>query len=279
MKKNPIDTLVENLVKQFSQIPDFSLTQDDPLGNKMFNFVVRYISEISAFKNLFVQYYLPASLRASHDFQKNLKSSKYKHLINITNEELKENYYETIRLGYVGAYHKYESYLKDLLNILDEFFKDLDFENNFIDINSYLKNIIEKDLLKTVNSFKISEKINWISNCVKHYNGFPIKQPIPINLQYFDHSRKIEIESSEFKEDLDKLVAQCQLILSILFMTGFHQVLSQEFILIKSQLKEENQHQEKVKKIKDDLFFVINGFFGNNDKSLKGEISDNGLYL
>lgn len=263
-KNNPIDILVENLIQQFSQINNFSLTQDDPLGSKMFNFVVRYISELNSFKNLFIQYYLPASLRASQDFQRHLKSSKYKHLINITSNELKENYYETIRLGYVGAYHKYESYLKDLLRILNEFFKELDFDNTFLELNSYLKKIIDKDLLKTINSFKISEKINWISNCVKHYDGFPIKEPIPDYLQYFDSSKKIEIESSEFRKDLDDLAAQCQLILSILFMVGFHQVFSQEFVLIKNQLKEENQQPEKLEKMKNDLLFVISGFFGNN---------------
>lgn len=270
-KNNPIDILVENLIKQFSQINNFSLTQDDPLGNKMFNFVVKHISEIHSFKNLFIQYYLPAASRASQDFQKNLKSSKYKHLINITNQELKENYYETIRLGYVGAYHKYESYLKDLLRILNEFFKEIDFENNFLDINSYLKNLIDKDLLKTINSFKISEKINWISNCVKHYDGFPVKEPTPDYLQYFDRSKKIAIESSEFKADLDNLAAQCQLILSILFMVGFHQFLSQEFVLIKDQLKEENKQPEKVQKIADDLLFVISGFFGYRKTDIEKE--------
>ncbi len=266
-KNNPIDILFENLSKQFSQISNFSLTQNDPLGNKMFNFVVKYISEINSFKNLFIQYYLPASLRASQDFQKNLKSSKYKHLINITNQELKENYYETIRLGYVGAYHKYESYLKDLLRILNEFFKEIDFENNFLDLNSYLKKLIDKDLLKTINSFKISEKINWISNCVKHYDGFPIKEPVPDYLENFDRSKKIEIESAEFKADIDNLASQCQLILSILLMVGFHQFFSQEFMLIKDQLKEENQHPEKVQKTKDGLLFAISGFFGNKDNS------------
>ncbi|WP_165814884.1 hypothetical protein [Chryseobacterium sp. HMWF035] len=45
-------------------------------------------------------------------------------------------------------------------------------------------------------------------------------------------------------------------------MVGFHQFFSQEFVLIKDQLKVENQQPEKVKKITDDLLFVISGFFG-----------------
>ncbi len=262
-KNNPIDVLVEKLAQEFSQISNFSLTQDDPLGNKMFNFVVKYVSEINSFKNLFIQYYLPASLRASQDFQRHLKFSKYKHLIKVTNQELKENYYETIRLGYVGAYHKYENYLKDLLKVLNEFFKELDFDNKFLDLNTYLKKIIDKDLLKTINSFKISEKINWISNCVKHYDGLPIKEPRPYYLTHYNPQQKIEIESAEFREDMENLSTQCQLILSILFMVGFHQVFSQDFALIKNQLKEENQHPNKVEKIRKDLLFVISGFFAN----------------
>lgn len=121
-KQNPIDQLVENLLKQFSQIENFDLTQNDPLGNKMFNFVIKNVSELNAFKNLFIQYYLPASIKSSQDFQRDLKFSKYKNLIQVTPKDLKENYYETVRLGYVGAYHKYESYLKELIIIMNIFF-------------------------------------------------------------------------------------------------------------------------------------------------------------
>lgn len=264
-KQNPIDQLVENLLKQFSQIENFDLMQNDPLGNRMFNFVIKNVSELNAFKNLFIQYYLPASIKSSQDFQRNLKNSKYKHLIQVTPKDLKENYYETVRLGYVGAYHKYESYLKELITIMNIFFKELDFENNFIDINLYLKKILNIDLLKTINNFKTSEKINWISNCVKHYDGFPIKEPTPDYLSHFDKSKKIEIESTEFKNDLENLSAQNQLILSILFMVGFHQVFSQKFETIKYQLKPENQSPEIIAKLKHDFEYVISGFFNNKN--------------
>lgn len=128
-----------------------------------------------------------------------------------------------------------------------------------------MKKILNIDLLKTINNFKVSEKINWISNCVKHYDGFPIKEPIPDYLSHFDKSKKIEIESAEFKNDIENLSAQNQLILSILFMVGFHQVLSQKFETIRYQLKPENQSPEIIAKLKHDFEYVISRFFNNKN--------------
>lgn len=260
-KQNPIDSLVESLSKQFSQIPNFNLTQEDEMGNKMFNFVIKHSSEIVAFKNLFIHYYLPAATKSSQDFQRDLKFSKYRHLIKVENITLKDNYYETIRLGYVGAYHKYETYLKELILTMNDFFKELDFQNKFLEINNYSMKVFQIDIKKSINSFSISEKINWVCNCVKHYDGYPIKEPIPKGLDYFDKSKKIQIESTEFKNDLENLMAQNQLILSALFMIGFHQYFNQEFSEIRDELKPENQEEQKIEKIKKDFEYLILGIF------------------
>lgn len=237
-KQNSIDLLVENLASEFSKIKNFELTQDDPLGNKVFTFIVKHASELTSFKNLFVQYYLPASLKSSQEYTRELKFSKYRHLIKIDTDELKENYYETIRLGYVGAFHKYETYIKNVSSLMDDFFFHLFDENNYQKIESYLRENFNIELRKSINKFYTSEKINWISNCVKHYDGFPIKEPILSSFLYIDKNKKIQIESKEFKEDLDNLLKQNQLILSVLFLTGFHQYIGQEFFKIEDQLTE-----------------------------------------
>lgn len=83
-KQNSIDLLVENLQFEFSQIKNFELTQTDPMGKKLFNFVVKLVSEFKGFQNLFIQYYLPASLKSVRDFKKELKHSKYKLLFDIS---------------------------------------------------------------------------------------------------------------------------------------------------------------------------------------------------
>lgn len=189
-KQNSIDLIVENLLKEFSKIKNFDLTQNDPMGNKFFNFVVRLVSEFNAYQNLFIQCYLPASRNSIIEAKREIKHSKYKDFFHINEEELKENYYETIRLGYVGAYHKYEGYIKRLLPLMDEFFKGLDFENEFIPLENYLRNEFDIVLKKTVNNFYITRKINWISNCVKHYDGFPVKEPIPKGFEYLNKEKK-----------------------------------------------------------------------------------------
>lgn len=261
-KQNSIDLIVENLIKEFSKIKNFELTQDDPMGKKFFTFVVRIVSEFNSYQNLFIQYYLPASRKSILETKREIKHSKYRKYFQISEEEFLENYYETIRLGYVGAYHKYEGYIKKLLPLMDEFFQDLDFEGQFVPLKDYLKNEFDIDINRTSNNFYTTRKINWISNSVKHYDGFPIKQPIPDSLNYFDETKKIQIESKEFKSDMENLIAHNNLMLSTFFLIGFHQFFGFEFASIKDQLKPENQEEEKVLKMHRDLRFVINGMFG-----------------
>lgn len=247
-KQNSIDVLVEKLAHEFSQIKNFELTQNDPLGNKVFTFVVKHAFELSAFTNLFIHYYLPASLKSSQDFSRELKFSKYKNLISIDRDELKENYFETIRLGYVGAFHKYESYINRIPILMNDFFAHLYEEENYRDIEGYLKETFKIELKKTITKFYASEKINWIANCVKHYDGYPVKEPVLRWFTYADKSKKIQIEAKQFREDLESLATQNQLILTVLFIVGFHQFLGQEYELIKDQMAEG--------KSKDDLLEV-----------------------
>lgn len=261
-KQNSIDLIVENLLKEFSKIKDFELTQNDPMGNKFFNFVVRIVSEFNAYQNLFIQHYLPASRNSIIEIKKEIKHSKYSKYFHLSEEEFKENYYETIRLGYVGAYHKYEGYIKKLLPLMDEFFEDLDFDGQFVPLKEYLKKEFGIDINKTTNNFYTTRKINWISNCVKHYDGYPIKEPIPPTLIYFDKTKRIQIESKEFKSDMVNLIAHNNLILTTFFLIGFHQFFGFEYASIKDQLKSEIQEEQKIIKMQNDLRFVISGILG-----------------
>jgi len=243
-KQNSIDQLVDNLAVEFSKIKNFELTQNDPMGNKFFTFIVKHSMELNAFKNLFVHYYLPASLKSSQDFSRELKFSKHKNLIKINADELKENYYETIRLGYVGAFHKYETYIKSISALMDEFFLELFDGGEYQNTERYLKESFNIDLKKTINNFQASEKINWIANCVKHYDGYPIKQPVLKSFAAADKNQKIKIEAKEFREDLDNLSKQNQEVLSALFLVGFHQFAGLEHSVVKRQLTEGKTEQD-----------------------------------
>jgi len=174
-KKNSIDTLVESLYSEFSKITNFQLTQTDPIGNKFFHFIVRYISELNAFQNLFIQYYLPASLKSITDFKKELKHSKYRAHFNFDEVELKENYYETVRLGYVGAYHKYESYLKNIIPVLGKLF--LGNPNTYKMLGIYTEAYgNSKNVFKIFNERKFQiEYIEYFFGCATGIKGKKLK--------------------------------------------------------------------------------------------------------
>src|SRR5690606_430771 len=94
-RSNPIDTLIERLSENFAQIKDFDKLQDTEEGQELWNLIIKSTSEMETFQSLFINYYIPASNKSIADSWNQISKSKYKHLLNISKEELKENLYET----------------------------------------------------------------------------------------------------------------------------------------------------------------------------------------
>ena len=198
--KNRIDELITRLSNEFSKIPNFELTQTDSDANRMFNIVINKFSDIQDFKTLYKRYYIPASNRAIADTRNELKTSFYRKALNLTDNQLKENYYDTIRLGYVGLFHKVENYVKDILLEANLLFNEgktgRDSIETFFDKNYNFKfNNWYADI--TLN------KINWICNCVKHYDGYPKKEPKYQYLSHLPETEKIKIDHDSFFKDIE----------------------------------------------------------------------------
>lgn len=201
-KTNRYDILIDNLSVEFSKIKNFSLLQTDEKANSIFSFVVKRHAEISAFKTLFTNYYLPAASRSVADDINELQKSKYKHLIQITREELKENYYETIRLGYIGMFHKYESYVNDLIKNAELLISELN-ENN-TSLEEYLKKTFGFDIRKWHKSQNI-KRINWISNSNKHFDGYPKPDFKPVEFENHPENEKLKLTKEDFIADINRL--------------------------------------------------------------------------
>ena len=116
--------MIANLANEFSKIPNFDLTQTDADANRLFNFIITRFSDIQDYKTLYQRYFIPSTNKALVDTKKELKTSFYKKILNISDSQLKENYHDTIRLGYVGLFHKVENYVKDLLKEANLLFND-----------------------------------------------------------------------------------------------------------------------------------------------------------
>lgn len=199
-RKNRIDILIEILSNEFSKIPNFELIQTDINANRLFNFVIAKFSEIQDYKTLYQRYFIPSANKATIDARNEIKTSYYKNIITISELQLKENYYDTIRLGYVGLFHKIENFIKELL-----FEANLIYNDGKSDDESIEKFYDKRYKFKFNDWYSdiYTNKINWICNCVKHYNGYPKKEPKYKYLSHLSEDEKIRINQDEFFKDID----------------------------------------------------------------------------
>ena len=203
-KINSIDFLIETLAEKFSRIPNFQLINTDKGANDLFNFIVRRYSELNDFETLYTRYYIPAATKSIVEGFNEIRKSKYKYLLSVSKDDLKENYYETIRLGYVGLFHKTESFKKELLVQANKHFNS--YEESSTSIQKY---ILEKFSFNIEKDWKIEdiyiEKVNWICNCIKHRDGFPLLDTKTIFSNRYPKTERIKIEKEEFKEDINHI--------------------------------------------------------------------------
>lgn len=263
-KINTIDFLFEKLVEGFSQIKDFDKFFESEEGRKLFDLIMKSISELEAFKSLYLNYYIPASNKSIADSWGELSRSKYKHLLNINKEDIKENLYETIRLGYVGLFHKYESYLKSLINSVDFLLKELNEQNNLLDIEDYCKKEFKVNIYKSHDRFSITNRINYISNCIKHYDSYPIKEPIHSDFKNHDSNEKIKVDKDVFKSDIEKLQNHCNSLLTDIMFMGFKQYLDLDYEIIKesikNELKESIETKDKLLEVQKNIELILYDF-------------------
>ena len=232
MKKNKasnrLDVLIEKLATEFAKIPNFELTQTDDLAKRVWQTIMFRLSDLSSFKELVSNHFIPATNKAIFQAKQEIATSRYKHLIKIDNSLLNETYYDTIRNAYVSLFHKFESYIGDVIKIASIMFEDP--ENKLKEqIDKYAKRKFGFDI-KNWHQFYITQKINWICNCVKHYDGYPIKKPVPIFFQNIPEDKRIELTVDDFKRDCDMLTQFSPLYLQIMFVISSYYNVFENFI-------------------------------------------------
>jgi hypothetical protein len=120
---------------------------------------------------LICNYFIPATNKAIFEVQREFQNSKYKFLLNTKELDFKETLYDTIRLAYVGLFHKLESFINDVEKIPDLIFGEL-YETQGT-VVKWAKEQFKFDL-RDWQQFYITHKINWVCNCVKHKDGYPL---------------------------------------------------------------------------------------------------------
>lgn len=221
MKKNPkvnkFDQLVESLVEAFLKIPNFDLTQHDEEAKKAFNTVSFRIADVSSYKELICSHVIPATNKAIYDSRQLFLQSKYKTILNVQGLEFNETLYDTVRLAYVGLFHKIESFVNDIIQMVDMLYKT---ENSSSQtIAQWVKARYNLDF-KDWQQNGIIYKINWVCNCVKHKDGFPLKEPKPLSFRHLPDNERIQLKPEEFKKDCELLLKFYPALIQILMGFG-----------------------------------------------------------
>ena len=230
---NKFDSLVERLIKEFIKIPNFDLTSTDEVANKAFNIITFRIAEVTSYKELVCQHFIPATNKAIFNAQKDFHNSRYKYLLKTRDLDFKETLHDTVRLAYVGLFHKLENYINDVIKLPELICGDLyETEGTVV---KWAKDKFKFDI-KDWQQFYITHKINWICNCVKHKDGFPVKEPKPLGFKFADESKRIKVTPDDFKRDCEMLIKFYPIYIQAMFMFAQHK-LATEKPLIKEDYK------------------------------------------
>ena len=215
-RTNTYDNLVENLIQNLKSNENSHLLIEGE-GLQLFTKFTGKIAEFYTLKKLFIQYYIPATNRASSEDLNEYKKSKYQSILNIEHSEFRSNYYELIRLGYVALFHKIESFINELVDQIDAFY--LPVSDNNQSVLNFTKEKFDYGF-KDWKSIQTISKINWITNCIKHYDGLPKKVPIHPDFIGISINERIKIEQNVFKQDIDSAINFCNHSLTIAFLSG-----------------------------------------------------------
>ena len=256
-KKNSYDILFESLVDQFATIPNLAEAYKDDKGKSIQDFITLRISEINSFKSLFLNYYLPAAAKSAVDNKRAYEQSKYKHLINISAEDFKENLYETIRLGYIGMFHKYENFIDELIDKSELIIEDTN--DNPITIDKFTQKTFGYEIKSWRNS-KTIKRINWISNCNKHYDGYPKKNYKPAEFEHLDETIKLKLTKQEFQNDIELLIEHYKMTLSIVLCLALYKMMFadefEEYVLESPEYEQMEKHK---KQMEEQIYKLIEG--------------------
>ena len=225
IKINSFDTLVEKLMEGFSKIPNFELTKKDELANTLFNVVSYKIADIISYKDLVVKHYIPATNKAIFTSKEEIRNSRYRYLLDLKTIDFNESLYETIRLSYVGLFHKLENYTNDVQGMTEKLFPEKDQSGK--SLNTWAKEKFDFQL-KDWQQFTIVHKINWIANCVKHRDGYPTKEPKPKGYELVNENEKIKIDVKEFEDDCKLLLSFFPIYLQIMFFLAQHKMFTED---------------------------------------------------
>lgn len=212
MKKktvNGFDNIFEAVFNAIIKTKNYHLVIDSKETTELLTFFLQHILDINNYHILYKHSFIPAANKSVFITKAQYAQSKYKSMINATQLDLKENLYETVRLGYVGLAHKVEGFTKAVRRSNELIKKAYEIELDY-DVVEYIKRFVGVDFLNPI-EIRSLNKIRIISNAVKHNSGYAQKperekDDLKKYISYLDTGDKINIEPELFLLDIQSTI-------------------------------------------------------------------------
>lgn len=169
-KLNPLDQAIQARMAVYNKIEGYpGILSDDELRYAHI-FIATKIEGLHVASQLIIKSFLPAINKSIAETQVHLNKSIYRTAIK---DSVIENWQtlkdDTIRLGYVLFFHKYENFVKDYVNYVEQRSSEYTKETG----KTYLQYCKEKFNFTPFDWWKFPaiHKVNFISNCTKHHDG------------------------------------------------------------------------------------------------------------
>ncbi len=197
-KKKNIDNLLDLIISETIKADEKSNFLSSPKAVELFQSIIINRFEIQQMISLFSTEFLPRTSKLTHQTNQLWRKSRYKKYLTITDEHLRSNFYETVRLGYISIFHKYEGYVTQILPKFQEHFSES--WGDGISLIKFAKKEFDIDLNKHWHITSKLKRINWIVNTCKHNNGYP-NPKYPLEYKEFKMGEKLKLTKKDFVDD------------------------------------------------------------------------------
>lgn len=216
-KENPFDKLVNSFITEYKKIPNFDkLTTDEDLF-RVHTFVATRLTGLYSTRDLVVANFIPAVNRSIAETRANMNASAYKHVLKTIPNDVEDIRHETLRLGYVYMFHKYENLVKSYMQLMENLSTETSQESNET-LEEYLMRRFTFNPLQW-HKFPKVHKIQFVANCSKHSDGFcKLDNPKFSKPRAFlstPDDEMIKPSVQEFKEDSNLLITSVQSLFKI----------------------------------------------------------------
>lgn len=197
-KKKNIDNMLDLIISETIKADEKSNFLSNPKAVDLFQSIITNRFEIQQMISLFSSEFLPRTAKLTHQTKQQWRKSRYRKHFAITEEQLKSNFYETVRLGYISIFHKYEGYVAQILPKFQEHFSESCGDGTTL--IKFAKDEFNLNLNKHWHITSQLKRINWIVNTCKHNNGYP-NPKYPLEYKEFSKGQKLKLSKSDFVKD------------------------------------------------------------------------------